>query len=93
MDGLTLRAEDLGLSDEALERVKAGEPIAITRGGQLFAQISAPIQHFTPPASLEARRANTEAMLAKAESLMARGLSFTQAEIRAMRDDHDSEPD
>ena len=39
MGRLVLRAEDLGLSDKALERLADGESLEITRGGQLFARV------------------------------------------------------
>ena len=42
MDGLTLRAEYLGLSDEALEHLAHSEPVEITRGGQFFARVRVP---------------------------------------------------
>ncbi len=86
MDGLTLRAEELGaLTPEILDRVAQGEAVDITRGGSVVA---------APRRSAEERakiRAAIKKMAENREKLRQMGVTFTQEEIRAIRDDHGSE--
>jgi antitoxin (DNA-binding transcriptional repressor) of toxin-antitoxin stability system len=53
MDGLTLRAEDLGLTAEMQERVAQGEAVEITRGGAVVAKVVAPAPDKPRPTSPE----------------------------------------
>ncbi len=89
MDGLTLRAEDLGaLTLELLDRVAQGEAVEITRGGAVVAKvISTPPPSPSRPTPAE-RSALIERLLATRETLRQMGVTLTQEEIRAFRDDH-----
>ena len=83
MDGLTLRAEDVGLTPEMLDRVAQGEAVEITRGGAVVAKVvvqGTPVSEPQPMAGLAARFA---ALRAEANRV---GLGLTHKQIREMRD-------
>jgi antitoxin (DNA-binding transcriptional repressor) of toxin-antitoxin stability system len=88
MDGLTLRAEDLGaLTPEVLERVAQGEAVEITWGGAVVAKVVAPAA--LPDA--EAKRPDRAGLAERFRALRAEanrlGLGLTHEQIREMRDD------
>jgi antitoxin (DNA-binding transcriptional repressor) of toxin-antitoxin stability system len=88
MDGLTLRAEDFdALTPELLDRVAQGEAVEITRGGAVVVKVVA-----TPPLPPKLtpgeRTALIAHMLENREKLRQMGVTLTQEEIRAFRDDH-----
>jgi antitoxin (DNA-binding transcriptional repressor) of toxin-antitoxin stability system len=89
MDGLTLRAEDLGLTPDVLERIKRGE-LEITRGGAVVAKVmvSSPL----PAAPKVDKRGLAARLQATREAVHRAGLSLTLEQIRELRDDHSSEP-
>ena len=93
MDGLVLRAEDLGLSDEALERLAQGEPVEITRGGQLFARVQMLSDVFPARMPEEERQRLFREMDEIREQLRRDGHALSQADIRRLRDDHGSDDD
>ena len=87
MDGLTLRAEDLGLTAEMLERVAQGEAVEITRGGAVVAKVVAT----EAPSALNVEYAAKTGLVERFEALRAEvnrlGLGLTHEQIREMRDD------
>ena len=93
MDGLVLRVEDLGLSDEALERLAQGEPMEITRGGQLFARVQMLPDIFPTRMPEEERQRLFREMDETREQLRRDGHALSQADIRRLRDDHGSDDD
>jgi antitoxin (DNA-binding transcriptional repressor) of toxin-antitoxin stability system len=90
MDGLTLRAEDLGaLTPELLDRVAQGEAVEITRGGAVVAKVVASA-HVLPPEERARRRKVSEEFRALREEAIRLGATLSLDEIRQLRDDHSS---
>jgi antitoxin (DNA-binding transcriptional repressor) of toxin-antitoxin stability system len=88
MDGLTLRAEDLGaLTPDLLERVAQGEAVEITRGGAVVAKVVATGRILSPEEQTR-RRKVTDEFRALREEANRLGVALSLEEIRRLRDDH-----
>ena len=86
MDGLTLRAEDLGaLTPELLDRVAGGEAVEITRGGAVVAKVVA--TDFVPSEPKIDKHGLADRLRATREEANRRGHSLTLDEIHKLRND------
>jgi antitoxin (DNA-binding transcriptional repressor) of toxin-antitoxin stability system len=85
MDGLTLRAEELGLTSELLDRVAQGEAVEITRGGAVVAKVVASVPPLEPKID---KTGLADRLRAHREEVNRLGLGLTLQQIRELRDDH-----
>lgn len=87
MDGLTLRAEDLGLSDDLLARIAQGESVSVMRGSRVVARVVAPASGTRTPAEQAETMAVFREIFRQREVLKAEGVLITMDDLRAIRDD------
>lgn len=82
MDGLTLRAEDIGaLTAEVLQRVAQGEAVAITRAGTVVAKLVG-----MPPTV--SKQGLSERLRQHRDDISRQGLGLTHQQIHELRNDH-----
>jgi antitoxin (DNA-binding transcriptional repressor) of toxin-antitoxin stability system len=90
MEGLTLRAEDMGaLTQEVLDRVAQGEAVEITRDGAVVARVVATARVLSPEDRARRRRVSEEFHELREEAIRL-GVALSPAAIRELRDDHSS---